>query len=200
MEKVFDADGNEIEALGSEEVEKLESRARQADELEEKVAELQKQLDEEGNPNWREARAKMSALQNFIKEKGFEIDKDGNIKDAEEKIDPDKIKEEVRNELKAESFKEAKDELLDEFSSDTKPLIEKYVNKLLQGEEQNLKNLRKAITEAERLVIGENKDKPIRVAGDAPKFTQDGKDFSNTEKGQEVAAFLFGDNSFTNKK
>jgi hypothetical protein len=200
MEKVFDADGNEIEALGSEEVEKLESRARQADELEEKVAELQKQLDEEGNPNWREARAKMSALQNFIKEKGFEVDKDGNIKDAEEKIDPDKIKEEVRNELKAESFKEAKDELLDEFSSDTKPLIEKYVNKLLQGEEQNLKNLRKAIAEAERLVIGENKDKPIRVAGDAPKFTQDGKDFSNTEKGQEVAAFLFGDNSFTNKK
>jgi hypothetical protein len=200
MEKVFDADGNEIEALGSEEVEKLESRARQADELEEKVAELQKQLDEEGNPNWREARAKMSALQNFIKEKGFEVDKDGNIKDAEEKIDPDKIKEEVRNELKAESFKEAKDELLDEFSSDTKPLIEKYVNKLLQGEEQNLKNLRKAIAEAERLVIGENKDKPIRVAGDAPKFTQDGKDFSNTEKGQEVAGFLFGDNSFTNKK
>lgn len=200
MEKVFDADGNEIEALGSEEVEKLESRARQADELEEKVAELQKQLDEEGNPNWREARAKMSALQNFIKEKGFEVDKEGNIKDAEEKIDPDKIKEEVRNELKAESFKEAKDELLDEFSSDTKPLIEKYVNKLLQGEEQNLKNLRKAITEAERLVIGENKDKPIRVAGDAPKFTQDGKDFSNTEKGQEVAGFLFGDNSFTNKK
>jgi hypothetical protein len=200
MEKVFDADGNEIEALGSEEVEKLESRARQADELEEKVAELQKQLDEEGNPNWREARAKMSALQNFIKEKGFEVDKDGNIKDAEEKIDPDKIKEEVRNELKAESFKEAKDELLDEFSSDTKPLIEKYVNKLLQGEEQNLKNLRKAIAEAERLVIGENKDKPIRVAGDAPKFTQDGKDFSNTEKGQEVAGLLFGDNSFTNKK
>lgn len=200
MEKVFDADGNEIEALGSEEVEKLESRARQADELEEKVAELQKQLDEEGNPNWREARAKMSALQNFIKEKGFEVDKEGNIKDAEEKIDPDKIKEEVRNELKAESFKEAKDELLDEFSSDTKPLIEKYVNKLLQGEEQNLKNLRKAIAEAERLVIGENKDKPIRVAGDAPKFTQDGKDFSNTEKGQEVAGFLFGDNSFTNKK
>lgn len=200
MEKVFDADGNEIEALGSEEVEKLESRAIQADELEEKVAELQKQLDEEGNPNWREARAKMSALQNFIKEKGFEIDKEGNIKDAEEKIDPDKIKEEVRNELKAESFKEAKDELLDEFSSDTKPLIEKYVNKLLQGEEQNLKNLRKAIAEAERLVIGENKDKPIRVAGDAPKFTQDGKDFSNTEKGQEVAGFLFGDNSFTNKK
>lgn len=200
MEKVFDADGNEIEALGSEEVEKLESRARQADELEEKVAELQKQLDEEGNPNWREARAKMSALQNFIKEKGFEIDKDGNINDLKEKIDPDKIKEEVRNELKAESFKEAKDELLDEFSSDTKPLIEKYVNKLLQGEEQNLKNLRKAIAEAERLVIGESKDKPIRVAGDAPKFTQDGKDFSNTEKGQEVAGFLFGDNSFTNKK
>ncbi len=200
MEKVFDADGNEIEALGSEEVEKLESRAKQADELESKVAELQKQLDEEGNPNWREARAKMDKLQNFIKEKGFEVDKDGNINDLKEKIDPEKIKEEVRNELKAESFKEAKEELLDEYSDDTKPLIEKYVDKLLKGEEQNLKNLRKAIIEAEKLVIGENKDKSVKISGDVPKFSPDGKDFSNTEKGQELAGFLFGENSFTNKK
>ncbi len=197
---VLDADGNEIEALTAEEVADLQARAEKAQDLESKVAELQKQIQEEGNPNWREARAKMDKLQSFIKEKGFSLNDDGTVSDVE-KVDPNKIKEELRSELKEESFQETKSELLDEYDDQTKPLIEKYVNKLLSGEEKNLKNLKSAFKEAEKLVgVGETNRVSRVINGQPPKFNQDGKSFADTEEGKSIAKEMFGESSFINNK
>lgn len=195
---VLDADGNEMEALTAEEVTELQERAEKAQEYESKVAELQKQLEEEGNPNWRETREKINKLQGFIKEKGFELGSDGSVVDKT--IDPNRIKEEVRNELRAESFKETKDELLDEYDAETKPLVAKYVDKLMSGEEANIKNLKNAIREAERLVgVGGEVKKSTSINGQPPKFSQGGKSFAETEQGQEIAKEMFGDQAFNNK-
>jgi hypothetical protein len=200
---VLDADGNEMEALTAEEVGELQKKAESADSLQSKVAELEeerKRLEEEANPNWKALREKTSKLESLIKEKGFELDANGNIKDANA-IDPNRLKEEVRNELREESFKETKDELLDEYDNETKPLIEKYVNKLMSGEEKNIKNLKNAIKEAERLVgVGETNKSPSALSGRPPKLNSEGKSFSDTQEGKELAKEMFGDNSFINNK
>jgi hypothetical protein len=69
----------------------------------------------------------------------------------------------------------------------------------MQGEEQNLKNLRNAIKEAERIVgVGSPEKRVGSINGQSPKFNSGGKTFSETETGQEIAKEMFGDNSFTN--
>jgi len=200
---VLDAEGNEMEALTAEEVAELQQKAEEADNLQSKVTELEeerKRLEEEANPNWRALREKTSKLENLIKEKGFELDENGNIKDGNV-IDPNKLKDEVRNELKEESFKETKDEMLDDYDTETKPLIEKYVNKLMSGEEKNIKNLKNAIKEAERLVgVGETNRTPSALSGRPPKLDSEGKSFAETQEGKELAKEMFGDNSFINNK
>ena len=71
----------------------------------------------------------------------------------------------------------------------------------MSGEEKNLKNLKSAFKEAEKLVgVGEGQKRSEGLNGKPPVFSPGGKSFSDTEDGKAIAAEMFGENSFINKK
>jgi hypothetical protein len=192
---VFNADGEELEALTPDEVKELQEKAK-------KVAELEKEIElakQEANPNWSAARKKMSAMEAALKEKGLEINDDGTLRTE---IDVNEITAKAESTAKSVLLNSRKSELLSKYDETKRPVIEKYFEKLSSGEELNFENIGTFVRDAEKLAGVEPVSGSQSINGKPPVFNQENTqtDFSETDEGKEIANRLFGENSFAKEE
>jgi len=100
------------------------------------------ELKESANPNWQEARKKINALKAIAKEKGVEVDDQGNIVEKNQSLSKDDIVKTAEEtfEKKTKEFK--KSEVLSKFNKDDAKEVERVFDKLdsLGGSfEENMK-------------------------------------------------------------
>ena len=109
----------------------------------------EKEYQESVNPNWQKARKTIDTLKEVAKSKGVEVDEDGNIKNAPQNVDIEKVREEARNTARQELLGGRLNEILDEYDDASKPVVKKFYDKLVFGENVNLQNIRGYVQQAE---------------------------------------------------
>lgn len=145
MATLFDEQGNEVEAFLPEEVEKEKETLRT--EYAGKLTEVEQKLkdaEESANPNWGKARTKITNLERIARDKGFELDDEGNPiggTSAEREEIIKEAQEAGRNAAREEAVNSYKDELLGSYDKETREVIEHYFNKLAHGEELSVKKV-----------------------------------------------------------
>lgn len=159
-----------------------------------------KDLQEQQNPNWQKARKSMDAMRNALKEKGLDVDEDGNVKSSAQNIDIEKVRQEAIQAAKNEMLGGRLEELLGEYEPKAAEIVRHYYNKLTAGETVTLQNLRTFIVQAEN-VARSNPENTISKAatfsgGQGPRQAVEGvlDDASAKELASKMGL------SFANKK
>lgn len=217
MTILFDADGNEIEVPSEDEIKDLKLKAESAESVNQQVSKIKEVLgakDEEDlveavklakeamNPNWPEARNKINRLTHALKELNpdAEINEDGTVKGKDQAIDMTKISEEATRAARKEILGTEISRQLQKFPEENREAVKRYFEKLTSGEELSLDTINTFMDSASKLVLPEYKT-DNRVVGLEPKISvPEGKDFSETPQGQEIAKELYGDQAFSAKK
>lgn len=205
MAKLFDADGNEIEAFTKEEVEAIEKSK----------VELQEQLDalaeggSTGLKNLREyskrkeeqlkkLQDELEVLRSGTKEAEKELEKEQEPqKQQKEKINP----EELTRKVAMSTYVDIEiSRQLSSYSEEERAAIRRIYSKLSAGEDVNLETYQSYLAEAKKLVVPEESSTSLPVShGGRPARTQSNKKtFDQTDAGKDLAA-RFGW-SFKDKK
>jgi len=154
--KVELADGTEIEIPTEEEVKASEESAKELEGLkkvneafgllktelglgeDEDPIEKLKELKDSQNPNWPKMRAQMKAANEKLKESGFEMDDEGKITKAGEKVDVDdiveKAKEAGKQGVEIALAKQMKEKMFGQFTDEEeKKSVETLFDKLVES-------------------------------------------------------------------
>lgn len=137
--------------------------------LNKKITELEQQV----NPNWKQAREQIEMLKKIAIEKGVELDANGNPIQKQE-IDINKIKEEAEKTTKATLLNARLDELLDGYDSQEAQVIRSTYRKLTNGEEVTMQNIRNFVDQSVRAAgYGLNSKPRIpNITGAGPRFEE----------------------------
>lgn len=111
----------------------------------------EKEFAEQSNPNWAKARKSMEAMKTALKEKGIEVDDDGNVKSNPQNLNVEEIRKEATQAARNELLGGRLQELLSEYDPKSAELVKHYYNKLTAGESVNLQNIRSFVTQAENV-------------------------------------------------
>lgn len=217
MPKAILDDGTEVEVPSQDELQKLQEKAKQAEQLELDLKKANEALTKKDSPDWRNARRRMEKQDELLKAQGKAVDDDGNVIDVpatQQPINPDEIikraEEAATKKAQEVALTNYKNELLNSFDKDSREVVEHYYNKLSQGEELTFDSIRKFINEASRHVSpNASTRRPVSFGGSsggAPRYDlkSDGslneKRFSETEDGAQVAKEIWGDSAYSSKK
>lgn len=217
-------DGTEREVMTDEEIKDLKSKAETSESLSKQYDTLKqelgikdgenfedkiKELKESSNPNWQEARKKISTLESVVKQlktEGKEIADDGTIKVAEERMTKDEVAKTSEATTRKVLFDTEKSRILAKYDEKTKAVVEHYLNKLMTGEEQNIDNLYKFSSEAEKLANPNSTSNPLNRFGQRPlhSYPNNGmkpeqNDWAATEEGKSAGSAM-GLSSFNQSK
>lgn len=195
MTKYFDEEGNPVE-FDPERVKTLEeelaSKSTLEADLKAKEEEMAK-LQEEVNPNWKEARRTMDNLKEAVRKTGAVLNDDGTIKEDQVIISKDEITKQAQDSAKEFILKQKIEDELAKVPEDKREVVRAYFNKLSTGEDLSTENISKFIQEA-KIVSGGgqiNNDKEVffnRGGGsfEAPKTSDN--TFDKSEEGQALAS------------
>jgi len=191
------AEREELAKFKDESAAKLAEYETKKAEWEAKEREFQEQV----NPNWQRARKSMDAMRSALKEKGVEVDDDGNVRGNPNGITIEQARQEAAQAARNEMLGGRLQELLGEYDAESAPVIKHYYDKLTAGEEVSLQNVRKFVQQAETVARSSTSNPISRVAsfsgGSGPRIP------SNEEKLDETTATELGQKmglSFVNKK
>lgn len=160
--------------LGVEEGQKLEDRINE--------------LKENANPNFGKYRRKLSALEKFAKEKGVNVDEEGNVISGSQPISAERIQQMIDEGTKKALSTTAKEQQLARYKEEDRKVVEHYLDKLMATGGNLEENL--ALAEAKAF---EGKEVDIvklansNLSGLAPRRTEGGeKKFTDTEEGKKL--------------
>jgi hypothetical protein len=189
--KIQGEDGKEIEVFEASELEAAKAEAqKKAAEAEAKVKELEQEL----NPNWREARQKMKDLEEDASKWRKEAERLG-AKPESKNISQEEIDRLAEGKAREVFLSEHKEEVLARFG-DKRDIVENRFNKLAQGETLSKAKINELVQEAARAVgINRMPDPEINAiaagGGAAPQFQQGtSQDFADTPQGEATAAAM----------
>lgn len=206
-EKIKLADGSEREVLTADEQKALQEKANKADELGNKIKEV-----EEEDKNWPQVREHVKFSKNVKKNleaQGFEFDKDGNIKKKEGAAPPPVNTDEIVAKAReagvqgAEEtlFSENKEKLLGGLHKDTRSAVEYFYKEMTEGKTglttAKKKELLEAAFRAANVPVPKQSG-PV-IQGGTPR-SEDGKAYGDSEDGQKIANQIFGEESFAKPK
>lgn len=152
--------------------------------VEDKIQELK----ENANPNFGKYRKKFNALEKIAKEKGVQIDDEGNIVSGDTKINAEEIKKIVEEQTLETLSSNKRKDVLSQYEEEDKKLVEHYLDKLVVtggSLEENIKV-------AERLAFPDRDISNVKiinngVSGGAPRRQDPSKEtFTDTEEGKKM--------------
>lgn len=218
MTILYDIDGNEIEVPSDDEIKELKAKAESASSVSQQVSAIKEILGakdddnlveavklakESMNPNWPEARRKMDRLTEALKglDPKIEVNDDGTINKPSEPMDITKITEVATKAAEQKLLSTEIDRQLQRFPEENREAVKKYFEKLTAGEELSYANIESNIGAAAKLVFPGDSQGDTRPVGGNPILTiPEGKDFSTTPQGENMAKEIFGDEAFSAKK
>jgi hypothetical protein len=193
---LYDADENEIEVLTEEEIAELKALADKAKELESSKGELEakiKEIEQNVNPNWKEARKVIDNLKGALKKQGKDIDDDGNIVEKHE-FTPEKIAEIAAKKAQEIIVGQHLKKSLQGYDEEKQKSIRGVFDKLSSGEEVNLDNVDTFFQQAVNTVSPMRPNDPIATAISAGsnRGSAGGSktNFADTEQGKSLASDL----------
>lgn len=169
-EKIELADGTEREVPTTEELTALEADSKKLKEIQPELEKLNLVKVEVGlqegqdliqtvkdmhgsiNPNWPKFRKTLDNYKLALKNKGIETDEDGNVIDKTQ-IKPEDVTSHATLAATEAVFNMEKEKMLSQYDKTTRPLVERYFDKLSAGEEKSISNLFKFMQESENIVI-----------------------------------------------
>jgi len=152
--------------------------------VEDKIQELK----ENANPNFGKYRKKFNALEKIAKEKGVQIDDEGNVVSGDTKINAEEIKKIVEEQTLETLSSNKRKDVLSQYEEEDKKLVEHYLDKLVVtggSLEENIKV-------AERLAFPDRDISNVKlinngVSGGAPRRQDPNKKtFTDTEEGKKM--------------
>jgi len=191
MEKILikGEDGQEVERefYTSEDIQK------QIEERELAWKKEKEDLEQQVNPNWREAREKMKRLE-ALERKGKVIDDNGEIKEIETKLSEEEIINKASAKFKQEMINETVEDSLSHYNEEQKKVVKHFFEKLTAGEQLSIKNVENYLKQAESLAIPNYNDRVNRVItsgiGRVPSENNGKKNYADTDDGKKLASML----------
>ncbi len=159
-----------------------------------KVAEL-----EEGqNPNWKEARAKISRLTDALKSRGVELDDSGAPKVPAQQMTAEDVDRRAVAAAQREIFGGELARRLASYDKDSQAVIRHFYDKITSGESVNLENIGSFIAQAEQAASVKQKISKVadaangggsgpRIPSDSPGLSDDAKQDLGTRMGLRSA-------------
>ena len=154
--------------------------------VEEKIQELK----ENANPNFGKYRKKFNALEKIAKEKGVQIDDEGNVVSGDTKINAEEIKKIVKEQTLETLSSNKREDVLSQYEEEDKKLVEHYLNNLIIGGSTD--SLEENIKVAEQLAfpgrdVSSIKNANNNMSGGAPRRQDPNKKtFTDTEEGKKM--------------
>lgn len=108
-------------------------------------------LEQAANPNWQKARKYMGVMKAALKEKGVEVDEEGNVISGQQNINLAEVEQKARDAARSELLGGRLEELLEEYDEESGKLVKHYFNKLTSGEGVTLQNIKGFINQAENV-------------------------------------------------
>ncbi len=187
--KLYDDQGNEIDAQTADEV--TAALTAKQKELEDahavKLKELEdrnKELEGDVNPKWREFRQEYNKMKKVVEEKGIKVEED--------KFTREEILKEAAQTAEKTLLTSHKNRLMSTLDGKTRPVVEKYFEKLTMGEEITLDNVESFVVQAEQLANPGAQTSPYRRAmsgmGRPPMEQSNEKTFDQTDAGKGLAS------------
>ena len=199
MKTLYNSEGDPVEVPDDDEIQELKSKAESISKLEEELKELKNKPE---SINWKAMREKENRLVKQLKEKGVELDENGEpIVNVDPKFVESKAEEIANRKLVNVLVEDA----LDEFG-DARDTVFETFQAITQGKEVSRKNYREFLEKAARAegVLLENNSKNLarRVAfarpGGAPESSSES--FADSAQGRALGeamglpVFLNNDN------
>jgi len=209
-----DEDGNEVEVTTEEEQKALEDKAGKVEDLEKSAEELKgftdslelkegqsvadkiQEMKDDGNPDWKNMRAKNASLEKALKDSGKDIDDEGNIIEKEDKLSTEDLEKKItEGATKVNINNQIDTELLKFKDEDQRKVVKHYFDKLASGEDMTAEKVDKFMKEASQLAIPEGETNPlhtiVNVSGTAPRSPSGDKtNFADTDAGKGLAKSL----------
>ncbi len=190
---LYDESGNEVASLPEDQnFDEILKKSQEFDQLAKQKTDLElqnKELEEAANPNWAVARRKISNLENLAKEKGFQVDDQGNVIDPKQ-INPDEIKRLAEETVRTNMFENFVEDELEGFGDEEREAARHYFEKLMTGEERSVKKAREVFREVEGFVRPHQKTPRVTVSGKPPRLQQ--SNYAESEEGKNLSKRLFG--------
>lgn len=183
--KIKDESGTEIEVFESSEVEAIKAEAERK----------QKELEQELNPNWREARKKIEDLERSNKEKDDKLAKAG-VQSESTGVNKEEVARIASEQAEATYLERYRERVLNQFG-DKKETVQKVFDKLAYGEKLSEDAIDRLAADAARTVgISREPDRDLAArnvrGGARPEFepTSEDEGFGATAKGKATAAVM----------
>jgi len=196
-------DGSKETVYTEEELNEYKEKSEKTDEQKERLSKLGEdlgleegqsvedkiqELKENANPNFGKYRKKFNALEKIAKEKGVQIDDEGNVVSGDTKINAEEIKKIVKEQTLETLSSNKREDVLSQYEEEDKKLVEHYLDKLVVtggSLEENIKV-------AEKLAFPDRDINDVKrinnsVSGGAPRRQDPNKkSFTDTEEGKKM--------------
>ena len=179
----------DIDDVTQEQLDELQTKAEKVEELEKYKEDSQaakdnyekekaeweakeKEYQEAVNPNWQKTRKQIDALKSVAKEKGIEVDDEGNVINSQQNISMEEIENRAKAIAKQEYLGNSIDKALENYDDESKGVIKHFFDKLIVGEDVTIGNFNKFIRQAEnaaKLEMGDNFKTVPNVDGSSPR-------------------------------
>jgi len=211
---LFDNDGNKVEVPDEKELKELQESTKKVEDIQKEIdaikekvgakegqdlGEVLDQMKEDANPNF-------TAMRKTLAAKGKELEKATKLLDENKiefgkknlEIDVKKITSDAQEAgAKAANKMLIENELnkrLANFDEKQKPVVRKFYDKLVAGEEVTLENLDEFFKQSiSASGIEIDSGGGTYVDGQPPVFAKKDGDFSETERGKEIGKQIFGE-------
>lgn len=193
MAKLYDEQGNAVEAFTKEEVDAVKVAAEtKASDFEKKL----KDMEQEVNPNWKKVREELTNAQLKAKEMEERLVKSGVTLD-QPAVSIEVLRQEAAKVADERYLQAEKSRLMGHYSDAERGVVEKYFSKLTTGENVTVETLSSFMAQAEQLAgVGGQTLSPAQRAlassGRPPlgSLETDKTDYSESDAGKNLASRL----------
>lgn len=194
MAKLYDESGKEVEAFLPEEVTERQTAAVEAavKAKEDEFTKEKTRLEEEVNPNWKKVRGELETAQR----KAADYEKlmlEKGIKVEGEAVSVEQMRVAATKAAEQALMESHKRRTLSQYDEKQRPVVERFLEKLVAGEKISLDNIDSYIAQAEQLAgVGGTGMSPAQRAmaanqGRPPVYeTNTGEDFSDSNAGKDL--------------
>lgn len=175
MTDILDMDQDAVDALEKqvEDLKKFKDDSTPQLEAYEKAKVELEDYNTKIKPNWDKTRKTIDNLKNVVKEKGVEVDDDGNIKNPGAVFDMEKIRAEAAESTRREILNSRLEELLGDYTKEDAEVVKYHYNKLSAGEKIDMQNIKTFVKQAEAVANVDAKN-PVKAftfsGGQGPRF------------------------------
>lgn len=205
MPQQIEVDGVVGEYYTPDELQELSTKAAEEkvqQTLEEKQKEWEQEkaiLEESINPNWKEARSKMSIMEKklqALESQGKTLDDNGQVVDLNRSLTQEDIDKRATEIVNQQFLQSRINDRLRGLDDQTKEVVKTYYNKLTTGEEVTLDNVDKYLTDAARMASPDPLNPIMSKMGQSSSagFNQTYKPeqggYAESQEGKELAELM----------